>query len=492
MKYNEQQLVRQEKLEQLEKLVDNYSYDYKLPESTSLELKTKYDTLTKEDLAAKSIKTSILGRVMTMRDQGKTIFLTVKDDKGTLQVYVKASEISEKNFKILQLTDLGDILYFEGMLMKTNTGELTLRLEDLVYVTKCITPLPEKYHGLQNTEEIYRRRYADLIVNDESKHRFILRSKILKEIRNYLDGRDFLEFETPMLHPILGGAAAKPFVTHHNALDQDFYLRIAPELYLKRLIVGGFPRVYEMGKLFRNEGISIKHNPEFTSMEVYEAYTDFEGALHTAQELINTVAKKVLKTEEIIYNDKKISLKLPFRRVEMNDLVKEVSGVDFSKLTFEQAVEAAKEHKVPLEKHFTSKGYILNAFFEEFGEQTLVQPTFVLGYPVEVSPLSKLRPGSNDITDRFELFIDGREYANGFSELNEPQQQYERFEDQLREKELGNDESTEMDIDYVEALQYGLPPTGGLGIGVDRLVMLLTDSPSIRDILLFPTLKTKN
>jgi len=391
----------------------------------------------------------------------------------------------------VKLFDLGDMVYFAGTLMKTHTDALTLRALEITFIIKSISPLPEKYHGLKDEEEISRRRYVDLIMSKESRERFKTRSQILNEIRKYLASKDFLEFETPTLHSILGGAAAKPFVTHHNALNENFYLRIAPELYLKRLIVGGFPKVFEMGKLFRNEGISYKHNPEFTSLETYEAFADYRDALNLAQSIINHLAKEILKTEEIEYNGEKISLKLPFKQAKMSELVKDQTNVDFENITFEEAVIAAKEHHVPLEKHYVTKGYILNAFFEEKVEATLIQPTFVLGYPVEVSPLAKLTLGSEEITDRFELFIGTREYANGFSELNDSEQQYERFLEQLKEKELGNDEAAEMDVDYIEALQYGLPPTAGLGIGIDRLVMLLTNSKSIRDVILFPTLKAK-
>ncbi len=491
MKYNEQQQIRREKLEKLKELVKNYSYEYKIPNSNSLELKEKYDSFSKEELSEKTIAVSVRGRIHNMRLQGKGGFINLWDETGEIQIYLRKDELTDEQWQIVELLDLGDIVFFAGHLMKTKTNELTLRSNDLLFITKSISPLPEKYHGLQSTEEIYRRRYLDLIVNKESQNRFILRSKIIKEIRNYLDELGFLEFETPTLHSILGGASAKPFVTHHNALGEDFYLRVAPELFLKRLVVGGLNKVYEIGKSFRNEGISIKHNPEFTSIEIYEAYSDVNDALNTTQNLINYLANKILNTEDIVYGEYNISLKLPFAKKEMKELVKEYTNIDFDKIDFDQAKKLAKENNIEIEKHFTSKGYILNAFFEEKVEDKLIQPTFVTGYPVEVSPLSKMRPNSEDITDRFELFIGGREYANGFSELNDPEEQYDRFLNQLKEKELGNDESSEMDVDYIEALQFGLPPTSGLGIGIDRLIMLLTNSVSIRDILLFPTLKSK-
>ncbi len=491
MKYNEQQQIRSEKVKELKKLLPNYSYEYKIAQNNSLDLEKEYSSFNKEELEEMKVKASIMGRIKTIRGQGKTMFLTMDDEFGSMQVYLRKDAMSEKDWMIIKLFDLGDMVYFEGTLMKTHTNALTLRALEITFIIKSISPLPEKFHGLKDEEEISRRRYVDLIMSKDSRDRFKIRSQILNEIRKYLSEKGFLEFETPILHSILGGAAAKPFITHHNALGEDFYLRIAPELYLKRLIVGGFPKVFEMGKLFRNEGISYKHNPEFTSLETYEAFADYKDALNLAQSIINHLAKEILGTEEIEYNDQKISLKLPFKQEKMSTLVKEITGVDFEEITFEEAKIAAKKHDVPLEKHYSTKGYILNAFFEEKVEDKLIQPTFVIGYPVEVSPLAKLSHGSTEITDRFELFIGAREYANGFSELNDSEQQYERFLEQLKEKELGNDEATEMDKDYIEALQYGLPPTAGLGIGIDRLVMLLTNSKSIREVLLFPTLKSK-
>jgi len=389
--------------------------------------------------------------------------------------------------------DLGDIVGIEGTIMKTNTGELTVRANSATIITKSLRPLPEKFHGLNDIEERYRRRYVDLIVNEESKEVFEKRSLIVSEIRNYLNEKGFMEAETPVLQSVSGGASAKPFETYHNTLDMDLTLRIATELHLKRLIVGGFPKVYELGRIFRNEGISNRHNPEFTSIELYEAFGDMQSMLELTEDLINHVAVKVNGTEEIVYGDTNVSLKKPFKRIEMVDLINEVTGINFNEITsFEEAVKIAKDNGVKLEKHHNSIGYIINEFFEQKAEETLIQPTFVTGYPIEVSPLAKKRKGSDAITDRFELFIGAREYANAFSELNDADDQYERFLNQLREKESGNDEATDMDIDFVEALETGMPPTGGMGLGIDRLVMLLTNSPSIRDVILFPHQRNKN
>jgi lysyl-tRNA synthetase class 2 len=377
--------------------------------------------------------------------------------------------------------------------MKTNTGEVTLRATGVEFLAKALRPLPEKFHGLSDQEEIYRRRYVDLIMNDSSKETFKKRSQIISSIRNLLDSKNFMEVETPILNPVLGGAAAQPFMTHHNTLDMNLYMRIATELHLKRLIVGGFEKVYEIGRLFRNEGISIKHNPEFTTIELYEAYGDINSMIDIVEEIIHNATMKVNGTDQIIYQGIEISLKPPFAKIEMKDIVKDITGVDFNNIfSFKEAKELADKHNVELEDHEDTMGYVLNKFFEEKVEATIVQPTFIVGYPKEISPLAKSKEDDPMFTDRFELFIGGREYANAYSELNDPDEQYDRFLEQEREKSMGNLEATDMDIDYIEALEYGMPHTGGAGIGIDRLVMLLTDSRSIRDVILFPTLKDKN
>ena len=374
--------------------------------------------------------------------------------------------------------------------MITKTGELSVKALEYTHLTKALRPLPEKFHGLQDKEEARRRRYVDLIMNEESKKMAFTRPKIIRGIQNYLDSRGFVEVETPVLNPILGGASARPFVTHHNALDMDFYLRIATELPLKRLIVGGMESVYEIGRLFRNEGMDATHNPEFTTVEAYMAYGDLTDMMELAEGMFSELAVKIQGTTEITYQDKQISLKAPFKRITMVDAIKEVTGVDFNKVTTdEEALELAKKHNVEVEKHERTLGHIINLFFENFVEDTLIQPTFIYKYPVEISPLTKRNPEDPRFTDRFELFINGKEFGNAYTELNDPIDQKERFINQLKEKDLGNEEANEMDIDFVEALEYGMAPTGGIGIGVDRLVMLLTNTDSIRDVLLFPHMR---
>ena len=492
-KFTEQEQVRRNKLNDF--IAEGYSLndDFK-PSATSIELNEKYESFEKQDLEDKHTEDySIAGRIMMIRDQGKAMFVVLQDSYGKIQAYIRQDQLSEEDWGQVKYFDIGDIIGVTGRIMKTNTGQVTVRANSASLVTKALRPLPEKFHGLTDVEEIYRRRYVDLIMNEDSKQTFINRSKAVAAIRNLLNSKGFLEVETPILNANMGGASAKPFLTHHNALDMDFKLRVAPELYLKRLLVGGFDKVYEMGRLFRNEGISIKHNPEFTSIEVYEAYSDINGMMDITEEIISHTAKEVLGTTEIEYQGTPISLKAPFVRIEMNDIVKEHTGVDFKTVkTFDEAKKLAKEHGVELEDHHDTIGYVLNQFFEDKCEEKIVQPTFVTGYPVEVSPLAKSRKEDPMFTDRFELFIDGREYANAFSELNDADEQYERFKAQLEEKAKGNDEAGEMDIDYVEALEYGMPPAGGMGLGIDRFVMLLTDSRSIRDVILFPHQRNKN
>jgi lysyl-tRNA synthetase class 2 len=378
-----------------------------------------------------------------------------------------------------------------GTVFKTKTGETSVKVQSLEVLTKSLYPLPEKFHGLKDVEMRYRQRYVDLIVNPEVQQTFISRSRIIQSMRRYLDAQGFLEVETPTLHNIAGGATARPFITHHNALDMQLYMRIAIELHLKRLIVGGMEKVYEIGRVYRNEGISTRHNPEFTMMELYEAYADYQDIMRLTENLIAHISKEILGTTEIRYQDKDVSLATPWRRVSMVDAIKEIVGVDFKQeMSDEEAHRLAKEHRVPVDSNMTF-GHIVNAFFEHFVEQTLIQPTFIYGHPVAISPLAKKNEEDGRFTDRFELFIVGREHANAFTELNDPIDQRERFEAQLIEKEQGNDEAHEMDDDFIRALEYGMPPTGGLGIGIDRLVMLLTDSPSIRDVLLFPTMRER-
>lgn len=438
-----------------------------------------------------NLKYKTAGRIMAYRGKGKAVFVHIEDRSGRIQVYLRQDALGEQVFEVVKKIGVGDIIGVEGEIFITKTGELTLRASSLELLSKNLRALPEKFHGLTDVETRYRKRYVDLIMNKDVRDTFIKRTQIISGIREILDNKGFLEVETPLMHPILGGAAARPFITHHNTLDMDLYMRIAPELYLKRLIVGGLERVYELGRNFRNEGMDTRHNPEFTMIEMYQAYADYTDMMDLAEEIITTLAKKVLGTTTVEYNGKTLVLE-NFKRVHMVDLIKEITGVDFwnKDMTFEEAKALAKEHHVEVAPHMNTVGHVVNQFFEEKCEETIVQPTFVYGHPVEISPLSKRNEEDPRFTDRFELFIDAREYANAFSELQDPADQRGRFEDQVEEAERGNDEATPViDDDFVEALEYGLPPTGGMGIGVDRLIMLLTQSESIRDVLLFPQMK---
>ena len=431
---------------------------------------------------------TIAGRLMAIRGHGKASFSVLMDRSGRIQVYFKLDVLGEEKYSQFKLLDIGDIIGVKGHVFRTRRGEITVRVDDFDILSKSLRPLPEKFHGLTDTEIRYRQRYVDLIMNPEVMNTFIARTNIMKSIREYLDERDYIEVETPVLGTIAGGAAARPFITHHNTLDLDMYLRIATELNLKRLIVGGMERVYEMGRVFRNEGMDVRHNPEFTTIELYQAYADYTDLMDITEGLVLNAANKVLGTTEFDYQGTHIDL-ANVKRISMNDAVKEATGKDFlSCQTVEEARAMATEIGVPYEERFGIGG-ILNAAFEEKVEETLMQPTFITGHPTEISPLAKRNPENPMITDRFEFFIYGRELANGFTELNDPIDQEGRFLDQLKQREAGDDEAHEMDRDFITALEYGLPPTGGLGIGIDRLVMFLTDSASIRDVLLFPTMK---
>ena len=487
---NDQMLVRREKMERLiEQGIDPFGKRFERTHN-SKELHETYDDKTKEELHDLNLKASVAGRMMTKRGKGKAGFAHLLDREGQIQIYVRKDEVGEEAYELFKQADLGDFYGVTGQIMKTNTGEVSIKAETFEILSKALRPLPDKYHGLTNVEQRYRQRYLDLISNRESFDRFMKRSQIISEIRRYLDSQGYIEVETPVLHNQAGGAAARPFITHHNALDTDLYLRIALELHLKRLIVGGMEKVYEISRVFRNEGIDTTHNPEFTMLEAYTAYTDYKDVMDLTEGIIRNAAQKVLGTTEISYDGEAIDLTSPFRRLHMVDAVKEKTGVDFwQDMTLEQARQLAKEHNVEITDAMEI-GYIINEFFETFVEDTLRQPTFVYGHPVAVSPLAKKNPEDPRFTDRFELFIVGKEFANAFTELNDPIDQRERFEAQERERAAGNDEAHGVDEDFLEALEHGLPPTGGLGIGIDRLVMLLTDSQSIRDVLLFPTMKT--
>ncbi|BFH71771.1 MAG: lysine--tRNA ligase [Paenibacillus dendritiformis] len=483
--------IRRNKLDELRKLgIDPFGAKYSRTHTAKAVL-DKYNGMTKEELETEGAVVSLAGRIMAKREMGKASFAHIQDLSGRLQIYVRQDTVPAEKYEAFTMLDLGDIIGVSGKVFKTKTGELSVKVTDLEVLSKSLYPLPEKYHGLKDVELRYRQRYVDLIMNPDVQQTFIARSRIIQSMRRYLDSLGYLEVETPTLHAIAGGAAARPFITHHNALDMTLYMRIAIELHLKRLIVGGLEKVYEIGRVYRNEGISTRHNPEFTMIELYEAYADYEDIMRLTENMVAHIAQEVLGTMQIRYQGHEIDLTPQWRRLSMVDAVKEVTGVDFSvQMTDEEAHALAKEHKVPVENHFTF-GHILNAFFEHFVEETLIQPTFITGHPVEISPLAKKNANDPRFTDRFELFIVAREHANAFTELNDPIDQRQRFEAQLEEREHGNDEAHEMDDDFIRALEYGMPPTGGLGIGVDRLVMLLTDSPSIRDVLLFPHMRDR-
>ena len=491
---SEQEIVRRSKLNELEEQgIDAFGTRFDRNSSTK-ELFSNYGEMTKEELdELKQEPVRIAGRIMTKRGKGKAGFAHIMDQFGQIQIYVRKDNLSEQEFELFNKADIGDIIGVIGTVMKTRMGELSVKVDQYVHLTKALRPLPEKWHGLKDVEERYRRRYVDLITNDETRQTFIMRSLILQSIREYLNNKGYLEVETPILHSILGGGAARPFKTHHNTLDMPFYLRVAPELYLKRLLVGGLEGVYELGRNFRNEGISIKHNPEFTMLELYQAYGDMESIMDLTEDIITHLSKKVLQTTKLTYNDKTIDLSKPWKRVHMVDAVKDKLGIDFkdSSMTYEKAKSFAIDKGLEVPNHFTGTGHILDLLFETYVEEDIVQPTFIYGHPVEISPLAKKNADDPRFTDRFELFIDGREYGNAFTELNNPIDQKARFEAQLKEKDLGNVETVEMDLDYIEALEYGMPPAGGLGLGIDRFIMLFTNSRSIRDVILFPHMRQK-
>ena len=487
----DQELVRRQKMDELrQKGIDPFGQAFERT-TNSLDLLNKYNQYTKEELHEMNESAIVAGRIMTRRVKGKAGFMHIQDRYGKIQVYIRSDSVTEEEYEIFKKGDLGDIVGIEGKVIRTDTGEITVKASKYTHLTKALRPLPEKFHGLQDKEEARRHRYVDLIMNEDSKRIAFLRPRIIRAFQKFFDGRGFVEVETPILHPILGGANARPFVTHHNALDMDFYLRIATELPLKRLIVGGMEAVYEIGRLFRNEGMDATHNPEFTTVEAYLAYSDMQGMMNLVEDCFRFVSFEVLGKQEVEYQGNLINFEKNFRRVHMVDAINEITGINFFEITsYEKALELAKEHQIVVEKHQRMFGHVVNLFFEKYVEETLIQPTFVFGHPIEISPLAK-KSKDERFTERFELFINKKEYANAFTELNDPIDQRERFENQLKEKALGNDEANEMDVDFVEALEYGMPPTGGLGIGIDRVVMLLSQIDSIRDILLFPHMRQK-
>ena len=493
---SDQELVRRQKVEKIKELgIDPFGEAYERSHH-SLDIIRLVEGKTSEEVEALNLNVSIAGRIMFIRKMGKASFFSIQDLKGKMQVYISINDVGEDSYNLFKMADIGDFVGVKGTVMLTRTGEPTVKCLEYTHLTKALRPLPEKFHGLTDKEERYRRRYVDLIMNEDAKRVAVIRPKIIRAIQEYCDNLGFIEVETPVLQPIQGGATARPFVTHHNALDKDFYLRIATELPLKRLIVGGLEKVYEIGRLFRNEGMDLTHNPEFTTIELYEAYGDLSSMMRITEGMVRHAASKVSGKEEFIniFNPEgeKIDISKPFRVVTMCEMIKQETGVDFkaNNYTLDEAKEIANNHGVQVEKHFTV-GHIINAFFEKFCEDKLIQPTFLCGHPVEISPLTKIDPEDPRFVQRFELFIGGHEFANAYTELNDPIDQKNRFIEQLKERDAGNDEANEMDLDFVESLEYGMPPCGGVGMGIDRLVMFLTEQTSIREVLLFPHMRDR-
>ena len=490
---NDQEIIRREKLAKYKSFrVDPYGQAYKVSHHV-LDIRKVAEKKSARALEKLDLQVSVAGRIMAIRRMGKASFVNVQDKTGNIQIFMGKNIVGDKAYDLFKLADIGDIVGIQGRVMKTQTGELTIRANKYTHLTKCLHPLPEKFHGLTDIEERSRRRYLDLIMNDEAKKVAFMRPQIIRSIQRYLDSDGFTEVETSILNPILGGAAARPFTTHHNALDKDFYLRIATELNLKRLIVGGMERVYEIGRLFRNEGMDASHNPEFTSIEIYQAFTDLKGMGKLMEKMIRNVAKEVTGSMVINYQGKTIDFSKPFRWVKVNDLIKEKTGIDFIQIkSFDEAKKLADEHHIKLDKFKDTVGYVMNEFFEELCQDDLIQPTFVYEYPIEVSPLTKKCKDNPMFVQRFELFVNGKELANAYTELNDPLDQRERFEAQLNAKEKGDEEACVIDEDFVESLEYGMPPTGGVGMGIDRFVMLLTNQANIREVILFPTMKDRD
>ena len=489
-KLTEQELVRRDKAENLRKLgYDPFGSRYDR-EDYANDVKEKYATVDHDEFENMTDTVKVAGRIMFIRKMGKASFFSIKDKSGSIQVYISINDVGEDIYTLFKSADIGDIVGVYGKVMKTRTGEVTIKCLEYTPLVKALRPLPEKFHGLTDVEERYRRRYVDLMMNDESRRVAFLRPKIIRSIQNFLDNRGFVEVETPVLSTLLTGASARPFITHHNSQDLDMYLRIALELPLKRLLVGGMERVYEVGRVFRNEGMDTRHNPEFTMMEVYQAYSDLEGMMDLTEKMFVNIAENVIGKMDYHWNNQDISVKGPWKRISMVDAIKEITGIDFKKeISVDEALELAKEHNIEVQEHEKSVGHIINLFFEKYVEETLIQPTFLYGHPVEISPLTKKNKDDPRFVDRFELFIAGREMANAYTELNDPDDQLDRFREQLKEKDLGNVEANDIDMDFIEALEYGMPPAGGIGYGIDRLVMFFTEQESIRDVILFPTMK---
>lgn len=490
--FTDQELARREKANKLKELgIDPFGKRFDRTAFCN-EIKEKYQNIEHDAFDNINDEYTIAGRIMFIRKMGKASFFTIQDKTGHMQIYISINDVGEETYNLFKTADIGDIVGIKGKVMKTRTGEVTLKCLEYTHLVKSLRPLPEKFHGLTDIEERYRRRYVDLIMNEDAKKIAFTRPKIIRCIQNFMDNRGFVEVETPVLSTLLTGASARPFETHHNAQDLDMYMRIALELPLKRLLVGGMEAVYEIGRTFRNEGMDPKHNPEFTLMEAYLAYSDLEGMMELTESMFKTIAEKVFNKTIFNWSGYEIDLGQKFKRISMVEAIKEKTGIDFSKnLTVEEALNLAKEHNIEVEQHQKNVGHIINLFFEKYVEETLIQPTFLYGHPVEISPLTKRNPKDPRFVDRFELFIAGKEFANAYTELNDPIDQLDRFVEQIKERELGNDEANDIDMDFVEALEYGMPPAGGIGYGIDRMCMLFTEQESIRDVILFPQMKKR-
>ena len=491
--FTEQEQVRRDKLNNLVSLgIDPFGHKFERT-GFAKDIKEKYENIDHDEFNSREDIEIVAGRIMFIRKMGKASFFSIKDKTGNIQIYISINDVGEETYNLFKTADIGDIVGVKGKVMKTGTGEVTIKCYEYNHLVKALRPLPEKFHGLTDIEERYRRRYVDLIMNDDTRNIAFTRPRIIRCIQNFMDSQGFVEVETPVLQTLLTGASARPFITHHNTQDMDMYLRIALELPLKRLLVGGMEAVYEIGRTFRNEGMDPKHNPEFTLMEAYLAYSDLEGMMNLTENMFQEIANKVMN--KMVYNwcGNEIDLTGPWKRISMVDSIKEVTGIDFSKeMNVDEALALANEHKIEVAEHEHTVGHIINLFFEKYVEDTLIAPTFLYGHPVEISPLTKANPSDPRFVERFELFIGGKEFANAYTELNDPITQLDRFEMQLKEKNLGNDEANDIDMDFVEALEYGMPPAGGIGFGIDRMMMLFLEQDSIRDVILFPTMKNIN
>ena len=488
--FTEQELVRREKLDKIREMnIDPFGHRFER-DSYSEDIKEKYKDVEHDKFEEMNDTATVAGRIMFIRKMGKASFFTIHDPKGSIQIYISINDVGEEVYNFFKTADIGDIVGVHGKVMKTKTGEVTIKCLEYTHLTKALRPLPEKFHGLVDKEERYRRRYVDLIMNEDSRKVALMRPKIIRCIQNFMDNQGFVQVETPILSTLLTGASARPFTTHHNAQDLDMYLRVALELHLKRLMVGGIERVYEIGRTFRNEGMDPQHNPEFTMMEAYQAFSDLDGMMDLTEKMYKEIAEKVCGKTTFHYLGHDVDLSGDWKRVRMTDAIKDKTGIDFVKITdLDECLKLAEEHDIDLLEHEKQYGHIVNKFFEKYVEETLIEPTFLYGHPIEISPLTKKDPDDPRFVQRFELFISGHECANAYTELNDPIDQLERFEAQMSEKDAGNDEANDIDMDFVEALEYGMPPAGGIGYGIDRMIMLFTESESIRDVILFPLMK---